>query len=155
MDMEAFARQVEALRPRLYRTAYCYLGSEAAALDAVDEAVYRALRSLKRLRQPEYFDTWLTRILLNECAREKKRRSRLRPLEDAAELSQEDYDSLPLHEAIRRLPGELRDVVILRFFSGMTQAETAQALELPQGTVATRQRRALQLLKLDLEEECI
>lgn len=155
MDMEAFARQVEALRPRLYRTAYCYLGSEAAALDAVDEAVYWALRSLKRLRQPEYFDTWLTRILLNECAREKKRRSRLRPLEDAAELGQEDYDSLPLHEAIRRLPGELRDVVILRFFSGMTQAETAQALELPQGTVATRQRRALQLLKLDLEEECI
>lgn len=155
MDMEAFARQVEALRPRLYRTAYCYLGSEAAALDAVDEAVYRALRSLKRLRQPEYFDTWLTRILLNECAREKKRRSRLHPLEDAAELSQEDYDSLPLHEAIRRLPGELRDVVILRFFSGMPQAETAQALELPQGTVATRQRRALQLLKLDLEEECI
>lgn len=155
MDMEAFARRVEALRPRLYRTAYCYLGSEAAALDAVDEAVYRALRSLRRLRQPELFDTWLTRILLNECAREKKRLSRLRPLEEAPECSGEDYDSLPLQDAIRRLPKELRDVVILRFFSGMTQAETAQALEIPQGTVATRQRRALQLLKLDLEEETV
>ena len=42
--------------------------------------------------------------------------------------------------------------MILRFFSGYTQAETADALEIPQGTVATRQRKALQLLKLDLEE---
>lgn len=150
--MEAFAQRAEALRPRLYRTAYCYLGSEAAALEAVDEAVYRGLRGLKKLRQPEYLDTWLTRILLNECAREKKRWGRLRPLEEAGELSQEEYDSLPLRDAIQRLPKELKDVVILRFFSGFTQAETAEALEIPQGTVATRQRRALQLLKLDLEE---
>ena len=152
MDMETFARRVEVLRPRLYRMAYCYLGSEAAALDALDEAVYKGLKSLKKLREPEYFDTWLTRILINECSREHRRRKRLRPLEDAAELTSEVFDHLPLHEAIQKLPKELKDVVILRFFSGCSQAETAQALEIPQGTVATRQRRALQLLKLDLEE---
>ena len=44
-------------------------------------------------------------------------------------------------------------MVVLRFFAGYTQAETAAALELPQGTVATRQRRALELLRLELEEE--
>ena len=152
MDMETFAQRVEALRPKLYRTAFCYLGSEAAALDVVDEAVYRGLRSLKKLRQPEYFDTWMTRILLNECSREKKRRGRFHSLEEIGELSEEAYDALPLQEAIRKLPRELKDVVILRYFSGYTQAETAEALEIPQGTVATRQRRALQLLKLDLEE---
>ena len=63
------------------------------------------------------------------------------------------YDALPLKEAIRRLPEELRAVVILRFFTGYTQAETAAALDLPQGTVATRQRRALALLRLELGEE--
>ena len=152
MEMEEFARRVEQLRPRLYRTALCYLGSEAQALDVLDEAVYRGLRSLKQLRQPEFFDTWLTRILIRECARELKRRSRFQPLETLPEPSSEELDALPLREAIDRLPKELRDVVILRFFSGYTQAETARALDLPQGTVATRQRRALQLLKLDLEE---
>ena len=152
MDMEEFARRVERLRPRLYRTALCYLGSEAQALDALDEAVYRGLRSLKQLRQPEFFDTWLTRILLRECSRELKRRSRFQPLETLPEPSPEELDALPLREAVARLPKELRDVVILRFFSGYTQAETARALDIPQGTVATRQRRALQLLKLDLEE---
>ena len=44
-------------------------------------------------------------------------------------------------------------MIILRFFSGLSQAETAAALELPQGTVATWQRRALQLLRLELGEE--
>ena len=52
MDMETFAQRVEALRPRLYRTAFCYMGSEAMALDVLDEAVYRGLKSLKKLRQP-------------------------------------------------------------------------------------------------------
>ena len=51
------------------------------------------------------------------------------------------------------MPEELRSVVILRFFSGYTQAETAAALNIPQGTAATRQKRALALLKLELGEE--
>ena len=45
MDHDEFARRAEALRARLYRTAYLYLGSEADALEAVDEGVYQALRA--------------------------------------------------------------------------------------------------------------
>ena len=154
MDRDEFARRTEAIRARLYRTAYLYLGSEADALEAVDEAVYQALRALKKLREPAFFETWLTRIVLNECRRELRRRSRLAPeeaLPDSADPV--DYDALPLKEAIRRLPEELRAVVILRFFAGYTQAETARALNIPQGTAATRQRRALALLRLELGEE--
>lgn len=154
MDHETFAARVQALRGRLYRTAYLYLGSEADALEAVDEAVYQALRALKKLRQPEFFDTWLTRILLNECHKELRRRKRLAPEEALPETAGADaYDGLPLKEAVRCLPEDLRAVIILRFFSGLSQAETAAALEVPQGTVATRQRRALQLLRLELGEE--
>ena len=154
MDREEFAVRTEAIKTRLYRTAYLYLGNEADALDAVDEAVYQALRAIKKLRHPEFFESWLTRILLNECHKELRRRKRLLPEEaipDSAGL--DEYDSLPLKEAIRRLPEELKLVVILRFFSGYTQVETAEALQIPQGTVATRQRRALQLLRLELGEE--
>ena len=49
MDQMEFAARVEALRQRLYRTAYLYLGGEADALEAVDEAVYQALRGLRKL----------------------------------------------------------------------------------------------------------
>lgn len=154
MDKEEFAARTEAVRQRLYRTAYLYLGSEADALEAVDEAVYQALRALKKLREPEHFETWLTRILLNECHRELRRRKRVageNALPDTA--GPDAYDALPLKEAVRRLPEELRAVVILRFFTGYTQSETAAALDIPQGTVATRQRRALALLRLELGEE--
>lgn len=154
MDQMEFAARVEALRQRLYRTAYLYLGGEADALEAVDEAVYQALRALKKLREPEHFDTWLTRILVNTCHRELRRRTRLAGEEALPDTAgPDDYDALPLKEAVGRLPEQLRTVVILRYFSGYTQAETAAALGIPQGTVATRQRRALALLRLELGEE--
>ena len=156
MDHEEFARRVDAVKNRLYRTAYLYLGSEADAMEAVDESVYQALRHLKKLRQPEFFETWLTRILINECHRELRRRKRFSQEGEGAlpeSAGPDAYDSLPLREAIRRLPEELRLVVILRYFGGYTQAETAESLGIPQGTAATRQRRALQMLRLELGEE--
>lgn len=156
MDRENFASRVELIRRRLYRTAYLYLGSEADALEAVDEAVYQALRALPKLRDTSFFDSWMTRILINECHKELRRRKRFSHNEEDAfsEIAGPDaYDVFPLREAIAHLPEDLRSVVILRFFSGYTQSETASVLRIPQGTVATRQRRALQLLRLDLGEE--
>ena len=153
MNHEEFAKRVEGVRIRLYRTALTYLGSEALALDAVDEAVYKALCGKWRLRQPEYFDTWITRILINECHNELRRQKRFQPLDALPETAVEEFDSLPLKEALRKLPKELKDVIILRFFGGYTVAETAQTLHIPPGTVASRQRKALQLLRLELREE--
>ena len=153
MTNDEFARRIEHIRLKLYKTALLYLGSETAAMDVLDEAVYKALKNIRRLRQPEYFDTWITRILINECHNENKRRRRFRPLDEIPESAAEDFDSLPLREAIRRLPRELKEVVILRYFAGYTLAETAEALQIPQGTAATRQRRALKLLRLELETE--
>lgn len=153
MNNEEFGKRIENIRLRLYKTALLYLGSEACALDAVDEAVYKALCSYKKLRQPEYFDTWITRILINECYNELRRQKRFRPIDELPESSVEVFDTLPLKEAIRRLPRELKEVVILRYFAGYTLIETAETLQIPQGTVATRQRKALKVLKLELSEE--
>lgn len=125
MDETEFAARTEAVKARLYRTAYLYLGSEADALEAVDEAVYQALRALKKLRRPEFFETWLTRIVLNECHRELRRRKRFFPGGEEAlpeGAGPDAYDSLPLREAVARLPETLRTVVILRYFAGSPPA---------------------------------
>ena len=150
---EEYATRIEEIRGKVYKTAILYLGSEALALDAVDEAVYKGLCNHWKLRQPEFFTTWMTRILINECHNELRRQKRFQPLESIPEEAIEDYDALPLKEAIHKLPKELKEVVILRYFTGYTLAETAKTLNIPQGTAATRQRKALQLLKLELEEE--
>lgn len=153
MDENEFTVRIEQLKNSLYRTAYLYFGSENMAVDAVDEAVFLGLKALKKLRQPQYFDTWMMRILINECKKELRHRKREQPLDTIEEPVAEELDLLPLKEAIRRLTPELKEVVILRFFSGYTLAQTAQSLNIPQGTVVTRQRRALSILKLELTEE--
>lgn len=142
MTEQEFIQQAEGLKGRLYRTAWLYLGSEACAVDAVDEAVYQGFLHYKRLRQPEYFATWMTRILINACNAELRRRKRELAVAELPETAAEAFDALPL-----------RAVVVLRYFQGLTLAETAQALDIPPGTVSTRQRKALSLLKLHLTEE--
>ena len=150
-DLE-LAQRAEEMKGRLYRTALLYLGGEAAALDAVDEAVYRAFLSHRKLRQPEHFATWITRILINVCNDELRRRKREPAMAELPETAAEQFDALPLRDAVERLPRELRAVVALRYFSGYTLAETAEALDIPPGTVSSRQRKALALLRLELDD---
>ena len=151
-DADYFSR-IEPLKEQLYRVAYLYLGSESAAVDAVDEAVYRGYLKRRSLRREAYFSTWLTRILINVCLDELRRRQRETPVETLPERAETPYDALPLQEALERLPETLRSVIALRYFGGFTLAETARALGLPEGTVSSRQRRALQLLKLHLTDD--
>lgn len=153
MTEQEYITGAEALKGRLYRTALTYLGGEAAAVDAVDEAFYKGFRAYQKLRHQEYFNTWMTRILINVCQTELRRRKREHPVEDLPEVAAEDFDALPLKEALARLSTELRAVIALRYFAGLTLAETAQALAIPTGTVSTRQKRALELLRLELTEE--
>ena len=148
-----FITRSEKIKSRLYRTALMYLGGEHAALDAVDEAIYRGFRGYKKLREETFFETWLTRILINLCKDECKRQKREIAVDTIPEVTQEYLDALPLKEAVAALPEELRSVIILRYFTGLTLEETAATLEIPRGTVSTRQKRALELLRLDLTEE--
>lgn len=71
-----YLERAEALRGKLYGIALLTLGGEAAAIDAVDEAVYKGYRNYRKLRQPQYFETWLIRILINVCRDELRRRKR-------------------------------------------------------------------------------
>ena len=85
VNNEEFAIRVESVRLKLYKTALVYLENETLAMDAVDEAVYKALCGKWRLRKPEFFDTWITRILINECYNELRRQKRFQPLEELPE----------------------------------------------------------------------
>ena len=133
MNDQEYWQGVEQCRERLWRIARMWLSDDSAAMDVVDEAVFRGWRACGRLRHPEYFTTWLTRILLNECSRE-------------------DPDHLPLRAAVQALPEQLRAVILLRYFFDCTLRETAELLRMPRSTVHTREKKALKLLKLELSE---
>ena len=154
MKNDEYEQKVHELYPKLHAYAYLRLGSESLAQDAVSEAVYRGLVSIKKLKEPAFFNTWLTRILINECNNLHRKRKREIPYEAIPDTPENEkaYDALPLKEAISRLPIELREIIVLRYYSGFSIVETADSLGLPQGTVATRARKALKLLKLEMED---
>ena len=63
--VEAYGRVIEQHKDYLYRTAFLYSGNEDAAMEIVQETVLKGFRSIKQLREPELFRTWITRILIN------------------------------------------------------------------------------------------
>lgn len=149
MEVKEFAKSAEKVKTQLYKTAYLYMGNEADAIEMVDESIYKGFCASKKLRERQFFKTWLTRILINTCNSELKRRKREVVLEKLPESGYEEFDNLPLQEAIAKLPEKLKEIIILRFFMGFTLEETAETLKVPRGTVTSRQKKALEVLKLD------
>ena len=139
----------------LYRFALIHTHNSEAAMDAVQEAVVKALEKLDTLREVRYLRTWFYRILLNECTNHFRRQARTVPMEaqpEAASYGPPLADRLTLYQCIEALPEELRTVVVLRFFHDMKLGEVAQITGVNENTVKTRLYRAIRLLKRELEE---
>lgn len=149
-----FFNEVSSVKGRMYKIAYSYFSSESMAVDAVDEAVYKGYLKKKQIKQPEFFETWLIRILLNVCNTQYRKNKKQTGLEELPEtITTSEIDNIPLKEALRRLPSKYREIVLLKFFGGYTVSEIARLLDIPQGTVATRLSKSLSLLRLELSED--
>jgi RNA polymerase sigma factor (sigma-70 family) len=145
------------------RTAYL-VAPEADAADAVQEGFMKAYAALSRFREDAPFRPWLLRIVANEARnrrRSAERRSGL-ALRASARDPGEAVAASPesevlaaeareqLHAALRRLRDEDREVIGARYFLGLSEAETAESLGLPAGTVKSRTSRALARLRESL-----
>lgn len=154
MNKQEFTQRVLAMENRLYRISCGMLDNHQDRLDAVQEAVLKAWANVGRLREERYFETWLTRILINECHNIQSARKRSVALEripePGAQAAEADH---PLRDALAALNPELRLPVLLFYMEGYKTREVAQILRIPEGTVKTRLMRAKRKLKIMLEEE--
>jgi RNA polymerase sigma-70 factor (ECF subfamily) len=159
-DHEAFEVLATAAADRLYAVARLILRSADLAEDAVQEALVRAWRQLPSLRDPERFDAWLHRLVVNACAdqgRQLRRQSQqVRPL--VLETSVDDdtgsvADREQLERGFRRLKPEQRAVVVLHYYSGFSAAEIARIVGIPEGTARSRLHYATEALRAALEAD--
>lgn len=152
----AFYELIKQRKEMLYRTAYAYVKNREDALDIVSDTVYKAYKNLRKLKEPAFFHTWLTRILINCSLDFLKKQKRVVLLEEIAEAVEEIRDhsqSLDLYSAVDKLEDKCRTAIILKYFHDLTIREVAEVMECPQGTIKTYLHRGLASLRLDLKEE--
>ena len=145
-DHAAFESLVSAAYERLYGIAYRILRNREAAEDATQDAIVRCWRDLRGLRDPDRFEAWLHRLLVNAC-RDLARRSRRRPQETFGDpvdtpAMADDYRQLADHDELERaftaLPADQRIALVLTHYVGYTAPELAKILDVPTGTVYSR-----------------
>jgi RNA polymerase sigma-70 factor (ECF subfamily) len=125
------------------------------AEEAAQESFVRAFLTLKKLRQPASFHSWLIGIacrLLKEQFRSEARQERNRAA--AGVLLEEDSGNAPdypLEEAMAALPETYRQVILLRYYEGLSCQDAATRLGMPLGTVTKTLSRAYALLRQELE----
>jgi RNA polymerase sigma-70 factor, ECF subfamily len=148
-DVEAFAKLVRDNSSLVYRVALRMLGNDNAQ-DASQEVWVRVWRNIKSFRGESAFTTWLYRITVNTCLsiRQKEARREERELGDevpylpepsggdadpeAAALSAERREEI--QDALRHVRAEHRAALILRHMEGLSYAEIAEVLDVPDGT---------------------
>lgn len=134
---------------KYYRIAYSYVFQEQDAMDIVQEGAYRAIVKSDSLKQPEYADTWICRIMMNEAVRFlEKNRGRTVNMEEVAEKGTEDrVEDVDLKRALERLDEKERAIVVLRYFEEEKLETIGKLLDLNVNTVKSRLYRAMGKLK--------
>lgn len=152
MTDEAFEQALLSLTETMYRVCYAQLRQKADREDAVQEALKKAWEKRRLLRDEAALKPWLVRILINECHNIQRKSRRLIPTLDVPPPPPPQDADKDMHDLILALPEKYRMPVVMMFMEGMTAAEAARALRIPQGTVHSRVHRARQILKTQWEE---
>ena len=160
-DHDAFAELAGLAIARLDSAARLIVRDPDRAKDAVQEALVHAWRDLPGLRDPDRFEAWLYRLLVNAChaeaRRERRHRANLRLLESdeptVADSAARIATRHELDQAFRRLGVEHRTVVVLIHYLGFSAVEAADAMGTPVGTVRSRLHYALKYLREAIEAD--
>ncbi|WP_214855710.1 sigma-70 family RNA polymerase sigma factor [Exiguobacterium sp. s166] len=150
-DEEAFEQLILLHSEQLYRTAYVYVKNEQDALDVVQETVYKAFISIGQVKEPKYFVTWLTKILIRNCYRVLNQQTVVADLIEqipVKESSREEH--LDLIDALSHLRKEYRDVLVLFYFHDVPMKEIASFIGITLNTVKTYLKRGREELKKQL-----
>ena len=158
-DHGAFESLAVGVGDRLFAVARLILRSQELAEDAVQEALVRAWQQLPALRDPDRFDAWMYRLLVNACADQGRQQRRWpsqvapvlldQPVGDDTTIAVRDQ----LDRAFTRLKPSQRAVVVLHHYSGFSAAEIAGILGIPEGTARSRLHYATQTMRAAIEAD--
>ncbi|GLC88886.1 sigma-70 family RNA polymerase sigma factor [Lysinibacillus piscis] len=156
-DEQAFYTLIQQEQPKLYRMAYVYVQNENDAIEVFQQTIIRAYEGLPQLKEPHYFSTWLTRIMINCCKTYVTKNGTVQPVEPSTlanvNSTSPTYieEELDLWQALCQLEEKYKTVLLLRFYQDYSVKDIAVILHYPEGTVKTHIRRGLQALRHQLK----
>ena len=142
-----------------FRLAYSYVHNDADACDIVQNGAYKAIKNSHTLHKPEFAETWLYRIMLNEIfryAKQPKFLSYEAMLEEEGRDTgsvEDTYADIDLQRALEALPAEDKAIVILRFFEDRKIEEIAVILDENVNTVKSRLYRSMKKMRISLSDD--
>ena len=142
----------------LFNIAISILENEEDAGDAIGETIIKAYESIKNLREPKFFKTWITRILINESKKILISRGKVVSIEEYKKEQMSIYqnkENIDLKNALMKLSKEHYNVIMLFYYNDLKINEIAEILNIPEGTVKSRLSNAKNKLyqELSVEEE--
>ncbi|EQB89571.1 RNA polymerase sigma-70 factor (ECF subfamily) [Clostridium punense] len=155
INEQLLQKLIDVDKHRLYRIAYIYVKNEEDALEIVQEAVYKAFLNIKKLKEPEYFNTWITKIIVNSSLDYIKKRNKVIYFgeeEGLFGIGTKDNEYLDLYEAVDKLQGTYKTVIILKYFEDLKIKDIAKILELSESNVKNYMHKALNMLRVQLKE---
>ena len=157
-DRQAFEKLMDIYFDRLCREAYIRCKYEEDVKEIVQETIYKAYRNIRSLKEPQYFKTWLSRILIN-VANDYLRNKGMVDLEldetsYVKEVVIEDKIEIKidLYNAIDEPEDKYKDAVILRYIDDLKIEDISKILDRPVNTIKTHLRKALKDMKKMLKE---
>ena len=138
-DPDAFGQLVQENLQKMYRIAISILQNEEDAADAIQETMLKCWQKINQVRNEDYFETWLIRILINQCKDILKCRKRTVLVDDIPEAAQEDnYPNTAWKAVLRGLHEKYRIVLELYYVEGFSTKEIATMLHITDASVRTR-----------------
>ncbi len=142
----------------LYRVAFSILKSEDEISDAISNTVVIIYEKISTLKNEEFFKTWITRILINECYKIYNQNKKIIYLDNYNQdnLSYNDqYADFEIRKIIKNLDKDLQEIVILYYYEDFGVKDISKLLKIPEGTVKSRLSRARTKLEKELLEKKI
>lgn len=155
MTKEAFTGQVLDAEKKMYCIAKSILHQDEDCADAIQNTILDAYSKLSYLREEKYFQSWLIRILINNCYDLLKERRKYMPYEEYLEQGSSDFSihDLDLAEAIDALDEKSRIPCVLHYINGYSVKEISSLLQISESAVKMRIHRAKKKLREYLREE--
>ena len=152
-DADAFDLLMRPQLQRMYRIAISILENEEDAADAIQETVLRCWQKIGQLKNEEFFQTWLTRILINQCKDILKTRTKYVLVEEMPEVEyREAYETNDWKTILNHLDEKYRIVLELYYVEGFSTKEIAKLLHIKDVNVRSRMSRGRKQLEQYLQE---